>query len=227
MSLALKKAIIEIRYTEIIDTTKYIPNFNELTRALNKEFINSFFDFNTSTFIMQNPIQNLSCSISTSNIIISHETANDIDGFNRLVEKTIQAIRDKQLLNSLSRVGYRTFWGIDFSNIDAVDAAIFKSFNINIDGLSKFGKPNNIKVGFSTKENDYGLNYNFSSAINKELKMTNGMLVAEKETYCILGDFDVYIDKECKFSNLFKYTTDFKNIIKEKIVIFEKLIEEN
>lgn len=225
MSISLKKAVIEIRFPEQLDTLKHMSDFNELSKTINKDFPTSNFDFNNSSFVLQNPSLNQSCIISQFNIVISQELASNIDIFNKLIERTLESVREKQILQNISRVGYRTFWGIDFESMEGVDNALCNGFKIDRSSFNCFGDTSNVKFGFSTKESDYGFNYNFTPAINKEFKLSNGLIFSETETFCLLNDIDIFIEQNCKYSNLFKYITDFRNLTKEKSLLIDQIVE--
>lgn len=226
MPFSLKKGLLVINFEETYDTINHLNLFNDLIRELNKEYNNSSFDFNSSTFIMSNNIIQQRCSISPSNIAIEFDNASGLDLFNKLIMTTLKALRDKGILNKFNRLGYRTFWGQDYKSLEESNNALIHCFNIDQKSIKQFGKADNIRYGFTTYESNYTINYNFLSTINLEVKINNGMKVSEEEKYCALGDFDIYIDKDCKYSSIFTYVSSFASISKEKLAIFENMVKE-
>jgi len=226
MSFSLMKGLVVINLEETYDTVNHVDLCNQLARELNKDYNNSTFDFNTSTFMMVNTITPQRCNISPVNIVIEFDNASGLDAFNKLIMFTLKALRDKGLFNKFNRIGYRTFWGQDYKTILDANNTLIKCFNIDEKLMNRFGEAGSFRYGFTTYDIDYTINYNFQSAINREVKINNGMQVSEKEKYCIMGDIDIYIDKDCKYSSIFTYISNFTSLTKDKLSVVENMIWE-
>lgn len=225
MAFSLKKGLVVVNFEEAYDTINHMNLFNEAARELSKEYNNSSFEFNSSTFNLSNNIIQQRCSITPTNIVIEYDNSSGIDSFLKLTLSTLQVLRDKSILIKFNRIGFRTFWGEDYKSIQEASNALIKCFNIDNKIINKFGNCDNFRYGFTSYEDGYSTNYNFLSAVNKEIKINNGMQVSEEEKYCVLGDIDIFIDKECKYSSIFTYITNFSKITQSKLVVFESIIK--
>ncbi len=225
MVFSLRKGLVVINFEEIYDTINHIDLFNAASRELSREYNNSSFDFNSSTFNLFNTMTQQRCSITPANISIEYDNLGSIDPFNKLALSTLQVFRDKGILNKFNRIGYRTLWGNDYKSIQEANDALIKCFNIDDKIINKFGKGDNFRYGFTTYEEIYTINFNFLSAINKEIKIYNGTQVSEEEKNTIIGDIDIYIDKDCKYSSIFTYMTNFSDKTKNKLQLFEDMIQ--
>lgn len=225
MFFSLRKGLVVINFEEAYDTINHISLFNDAARELSRDYNNSSFDFNTSTFNLYNTLVPQRCTITPGNIVIEYDNLGTIDTFNKLALSTLQVLRDRGILSKFNRIGYRTFWGKDYDSIVEANNALIKSFNIDTNIICKYGDFNNLRYGFSANENIYQINYNFTSAINKEIKIFNGTHVSEELKNTLLADIDIYIENECKYSSIFTYMTNFLDSTKNKIEMFEKMIE--
>lgn len=226
MSFSLMKGLVVINHEEPYETINHVELFNQIARELYKEYNNPTFEYNASTFVMGNTVTPQRCSISPVNIAIEFDNTSGFDAFNKLIMNTTKILRDKGVLNKFNRIGYRTFWGKEYKNIQDANNAIVKAFNIDEVIISNFGKADGLRCGFTTHDDDYTVNYNFQTAINREIKINNGMQVSETEKNCIIGDFDIYIDNDCKYSSIFTYLSYFASTTKEKLSVFEGMIKE-
>jgi hypothetical protein len=224
MPFSLKKGLLVINLEDTYDTINHVNLLNEIARELYKEYNSSSFDFNTSTFILVNNIIQQRCSISPVNIVIEFDNASGLDAFNKLVMSTLKVLRDKGVLNKFNRIGYRTFWGQDYQSLLEANDDLVQCFHIDKKLMNRFGDAGSFRYGFITNENDYTINYNFMSMINREVKINNGMQVSEEEKYCALGDFDIFIDKDCKYSSVFTYISNFSSYTIKKLSLFESMI---
>lgn len=225
MDFTLRKGLVVINFDELYDTINHINLFNEAAKELTKYFNNSSFDFNTSTFNLLNTIIQQRCSISPGNIVIEYDNMSSLEIFHKLANYTLQVFRDNGILNKFNRIGYRTLWGLDYKSIHEANDTLIKCFNIDSKILNNFGMCDNIRYGFTSYEAGYAINYNFNSAINKEIKIFNGKQISEIENYCIIGDFDIYIDKDCKYSSIFTYMTNFSQMTKDKLGLLKSMVE--
>jgi len=140
MPFSLKKGLVVINLEETYDTINHMNLLNDVARSLNKEYNNSSYDFNTSTFLLSNNIIQQRCSISPLNIVIEFDNASGLDAFNKLIMSTLKCLRDKGMLNKFNRLGYRTFWGQDYISLDDANNALVKCFNLDKILINQFGK---------------------------------------------------------------------------------------
>lgn len=218
MILSLKKGILELRFSNVIDTSQYVDSFKKISQNLRQDFSTPTYDFQSMCFKMENAIVQQRCTISPANIVIEYDSSKGIEAFNKLIENVLRETRQCDILQNISRIGYRTIWGKDFDNISTVDKVLKNMFSIEESKLMAFGNSKNMRIGFSLIEGEYNINCNFSSAINKEVKINNnGVIVSEEEKYCMIGDFDIYTEEDCKYSNIYKYIVDFTTNTCEKV----------
>ena len=222
MKSTLRKGLVVINFEEVYDTINHISLFNDAARELSKEYNNPSFDFNTSTFNLASTLIAQKCSISPFNIAIEYDNLSTIDSFNKMALSTLQVLRDKGIINKFNRIGYRTIWGLDYNSINDVNNTLIKAFNIDYNKMNLYGDISNIRYGFSTYDDIYKVNFNFSSAQSKEIRISNGLQVSEESKNTLITDIDIYVEEDCKYSSIFTYMTNFSDRTKSKLELFEK-----
>lgn len=224
MKFALKKAFIEVRVKEPINTIEQSKVLNEVAIKLSRLYTNSNIDFTTSIFSMVNNISGYRCNISPNNIVVDSDNPINLEKFNKLVEETFTVFKERDLINPIIRLGYRTFWGREYDNKFDADHAIDNCFNISISPANKFSKKiENPRIGFNTQDGVYSTNYNFSTAIEKKITIVNGIMQEAKEENCILFDADAYLEGDCRYSEFYNHLNNFKNLSSDKALICDSI----
>jgi hypothetical protein len=218
MGFELRQAFLEIRFSQMVETDKVMGELNNISNNLRRLYGSSNFDFNNKAFIMNNPIGAYNCILAPDRLAIDSSATGTIDGFCKIAEDTLKEFREYSFLDNIQRVGFRTFHGKDYESLDIANGVIAKSFDIHKTSAKYFSNViGDVRVGFSVARGDYATNFNFSAATNREMQLNNGDIRIVKEKYCVLADMDTFIDKSCKYSNIFEYLTNFKIITYDNI----------
>lgn len=225
MEYNMLKAVIEIRFSNIVDTQTRLNDLNLIANDLKRLYGNSTYDFANKLFIMDNPISACKCMLAPDKFIIDSNSKQTISNFLKIIEDTLKTFREKFFFDEINRIGFRTFYGKDCKTLEQANEIIMRCFNIEQTNFKKFSKElTNLRVGFNTNEDEYTVNFNFSAATNKETQVTNGVVSFERETFCVLADMDTYIEGNCKYSKIFEYITSFKNITEKNVEICESIL---
>jgi hypothetical protein len=223
MGFSLRQAVIEIQFSKI-DMQKELDYFDTISNNLKKIYGSSKYDFNNKAFTLASLNGVYNCTLTPETLSINSNCPCTVEEFCKITEETMKEFRENSLLDNIGRIGFRTFNGKDYDSLQLANESISKKFDFG-NTVAKFftNKIGDVRAGFSTKEDVYTLNYNFSAATNREIQMNNGTIGMINETYCVLVDLDIFVSENCKYSNIFEYLTNFKDLTNKKIRICESI----
>lgn len=218
----INKVFIELRYYDslMFNEMKYLQ---EIANNLKDILPNYTYDTNIRALMLSNEDENLKVSIFNNRLIIDQDESSSLEAFKKFSDSILSIVTSKLCIENFLRVGMRTLRGIEVKSLKEANTYIKKNYiKISDNNFNILGDNQDIKVGFSSIHNEYGISLIISPNVFQVVNIVDGNVTRSINIPQILIDTDIFIEKYTNSSKILESFID--DVINCNYNIIDKFI---